>query len=604
MSVLDTPRVYFRGQITWDPIVTNNYVPLYDLSTGKPTLGPSTVGDYRERARRAITNGNWNMHGTHRSTFFETTVTGVDLGSGLATDDALVGVPVTFAGKLVDLDPYGATTSQLFFDELSCGIQGGSQILAPRAGPMVARRINFARNTGYRVVAGVASVVWQASFPTGGGLSVHPRGSNVLTALRDLLAADDNDVAGLTVRINAYRTVYYGTEVPTDQQAHGLADEIAGGGFHPNPARSLLVGVIGLWRKGEPSSVPGDRVLARAEGSPVCTGFARVTGGTLAIDLANSVQETGFDVRKLDLGPLSVVAKGASGEVELGVVDFEAYDTSAYEATAGIVTLPVDPAQAAAAEAGDLEVRSADGSVLLTEQPLTVVADPPNVYLEEGGEARVTLRALLRGRTPGAPVSVTLVEDTGSLPVIDVETDSDGTVAVSIESGPPGSWTRILVPWQGQQPPLPPGLDTDQSEYVVLRTLPADDDIAALEPTFDNVHQFVLRDWEALAPCMDNWLLLGDEQQCRTYARLIRRLTSQDRFDGYGYMPVTRDLTRGQRTLLHRWCDAVTGDAPVRPEAAPPPGLALAPPAARAAEAVGPTVPMPPPEKSPFGRGF
>ena len=66
---------------------------------------------------------------------------------------------------------------------------------------------------------------------------------------------------------------------------------------------------------------------------------------------------------------------------------------------------------------------------------------------------------------------------------------------------------------------------------MVLRTTPADAQIAAMEPTWENVHRFVLRDWEAVAPCMDNWLLLGDEQQCRTYARLVRRLTSRDRFD-------------------------------------------------------------------------
>ena len=612
MSVLDTPRVYFQGQITWDPIVTNNSRPNYDLATAKPVLGTGTVAAYRERMRRGIPGGNWNVHGTHRSLFFETRVTGVDLGQGRRDDDALVGVPVTFAGKLVDLDPYGATSSQLFFDELSCGIQGGSQILAPRAGPMVARRINFGRNTGYRVVAGVASVVWQTSFPKAGGLTVQPRGSEALDALRDLL--DDDDVAGLTVRVNTYRTVYYGAEVASDQQAHGLADVIASGGFHPNPARSLIVGVVGLWRKDEPPSVPGDRVLARADGSPVATAFAKVSGGVLAVDLANSVPETGFDVRKLDLGPLSVVATGAGGEVALGTIDREAYDTPAYEATSGIVTLPLDAGQAAAAEAGDLEVRGADGSALLTEQPLTVVADPPNVYVDENGEARVSLRALLRGRPPGAPVSVTLVDDSGTLPVIDVETGGDGTVTVPIESGPPGSWTRILVPWQGQQPPLPGGLDTDLNEYVFIRTLPLDGDIADLEPTWANVYQFVLRDWEALAPCMDNWLRLGDEQQVRTHAALVRRLTGEDRFDHYGYMPVTRDLTRGQRTLLHRWCDAVTGDAPV-PVPVPEPvrvpagrrgrgrGVAPAAPpvAARAADT---PVAAAPPENDPYGRGF
>lgn len=581
MSVLDTPRVYFRGQITWDPIVTNNYPQFYDVATSKPTLGMGTVADYRERARQAVARGNWNMHGTHRSTFFQTTVTGVDLGHGLQVEDALVGVPVSFTGKLVDLDPYGATTSQLFFDELSCGIQGGSQILASRASPMVARRINFARNTGYQYIAGRASVIWQASFPTGGDLSVQPRGSAVLAGLHDLLS--DDDVAGLTVRFNAYRTVYYDTEAPTAQQQQDLANRIAQGGFHPNPARSLIVGVIGLWRSGEAPSVPGDRVLARAGGSPVGTAFAKVSDGRLTIDLSNSVPETSFDIPKLDLGPLIVVAKTGGGDVPLGTLDYAAYDTAAYAATSGIVTLPLNRALAAAAGTADLEVRASCGTALLTEQPLTVVADPPNLYLEEGEQASVSLRAFLRGGRPDAPVSVTMVELGGPLPPLQVQTDDNGEVTIPINGGKAGSWTWVLVPWQGAAPTPPTRLDPGLSEYVALRTTPADAEIAALEPTWENVHQYVLRDWEALAPCMDNWLRLGDEQQCRAYARLVRRLTSRERFDDYGYMPVTRELTRGQRTLLHAWCDAVTGEV-------------TAPRAALAADAVA--------AKDPFGRGF
>lgn len=581
MSVLDIPRIYFRGQMAWDPIVTNNYSQLYDIATSKPRLGAGTVADYRERARQAIPRGNWNVHGTHRSIFFETTVTGVDLGCGLQVDDALVGAPVSFAGKLVDLDPYGATTSQLFFDELSCGIQGGCQILGLSAGPMAARRINFARNTGYTYIAGRASVVWQASFPADGSLSVHPYDSAVLAGLHDLLS--DDDVAGLTVRVNAYRTVYYNTESPTEQQARDLADQIAQGGFHPNPARSLIVGVIGLWRRGEAPSVPGDRVLAPVGDSPVGTAFARVGDGRLTLDLSNSVPETGFDVPKLDLGPLTVVAKAEGDDVPLGTLDYTAYDTPAYNATSGIVTLALDPGQAATVGGADLEIRAANGTALLTEQPLTVAADPPNIYLEQGEQASVVLRAFLRGGRPGAPVSVTMAEVGGPLPPVQVVTNEDGEVTVPINGGKPGSWIWVLIAWQGEAPTPPSQLNPGLSEYVALRTTPADAEIATLEPTWENVHRYVLRDWEALAPCMDNWLRLGDEQQCRAYAQLVRRLTSRERFNEYGYMPVTRDLTRGQRTLLHRWCDMVAEEPTMTAVAV-------------AAEAL--------PEKDPFGRGF
>lgn len=585
MSVLDTPRVYFRGEITWDPMVTNNFDQLYDLATGKPKLNGGTAADYREQARQTIVQGNWNVHGTHRSAFVETTVSGVDRGRGLELDDPLVGVPVAFAGMLVDLDPYGSSSSQLFFDSLSVGIDGGCQIRARRNGPLVARRINFARNSGYRVIAGVASVVWQGSFATGDRLAVRPHGSPALQAMAELL--ESGQARGLTVRFNAYRTAYYGTPEPTDEDSADLAAQIAAGGFHPNPARSVMVGVIGPWFDGEPPAVPGDRVLARAARSPVSTGFAKVAGGRLSVDLANSVPETGFDLVKADLGPLSVVARTRGGDVTLGSVPYAGYDAAAYDATSGIVDLSLDDAAATAAANGDLEVRAANGVPLLREQRLTVCADQANVYLEEGEGAAVRLRVFERGGRLTSPASVMLVEVGGSTSLpSSVETDAAGEVTVPVSGTTAGSWTWMAVPWRGQPPPPPPRLVPDQNEYFSLRVTPADAGIAALDPTWQNVYENVLRDWEALAPCMDNWLRLGDEQQCRAYAPLIKELTSRARFDDFRYMPVTRDLSRGQRALLHRWCDAVAAGAPTAARADP-------------AVATGPRrVP------DPFGRGF
>ena len=61
---------------------------------------------------------------------------------------------------------------------------------------------------------------------------------------------------GLTVRWNAYRTLYYDNPGNMAALAKELHAKLAGGGFQPNPARSELVGVLGLWRKGEPPANP------------------------------------------------------------------------------------------------------------------------------------------------------------------------------------------------------------------------------------------------------------------------------------------------------------------------------------------------------------
>jgi hypothetical protein len=72
MSVLETPRIYFKGQVTWDPITSNNYNFNYDEDTGE-TIYPSVIDKVKKFRAQAITQvgtqGNWNPHGTHRVTF-------------------------------------------------------------------------------------------------------------------------------------------------------------------------------------------------------------------------------------------------------------------------------------------------------------------------------------------------------------------------------------------------------------------------------------------------------------------------------------------------------------------------------------------------------
>jgi hypothetical protein len=94
MSVLATPRIYFRGEIAWDPIVTNNRPADYDENTGETILPQvaDQVKAFRKQAIAEVLTGNWNPHGTHRSNFYNTTVTGFDLGEGLKTADPFVSV--------------------------------------------------------------------------------------------------------------------------------------------------------------------------------------------------------------------------------------------------------------------------------------------------------------------------------------------------------------------------------------------------------------------------------------------------------------------------------------------------------------------------------
>lgn len=635
MSVLETPRIVFRGNMAWDPIVTNNYTPLYDEDQSQSVLPPadSTYDQVLAFRTEAITdvdptvngpggpNRNWDPQGTHRSVFYDLTapdasctdsaitdsaVSGVDLGGGVGTDDPFVGAPARFSGKLVDLEPYGSFSSQLFFDEMTFGIDGGCRIAAKRQTRVTARYINLARNPVY-YIAGFASVVWQTSFLTE-DLVIDAFDSAGLQALQ--AALDEPDVIGLTVRWVNYRTIYYdcpdlaGDTALRTTKAQELISKLrindpsGGGVWQPNPARSKMVGVIGLWRTGEPLHEPGDRALIAttfppSDGPPakppcVATAFARLDGDTLTLDLGSSMPETGLDLVKQNWGKLDVVAVDPNGYVTLGSIGYDEashpdcqayYAREYYEAQSGIVTLKVDGSSVV--PGATLQVR-AGTDVLLDEAALRAIPLIPNLYVDQNEPAQATFQVYVNGVPGGAGTDVTvwaygadgnpLPNPPSSFPWSG-QAGTDGQFSVPVPTADTGC--VAYVPVIGADQPAPSlGLYPQVTTYAYVRTLPTDPALAELEPTWDNVYTLVLANWNAMAPCMDNWLDLHDPDQIRAFGPVIKALTDPANLETYSYMPVTRDMTAGERTLLYKFLDA---PAPVATERfaaeAPPPPL-------------------------------
>jgi hypothetical protein len=131
----------------------------------------------------------------------------VDLGAGVLTSDPFQRAAATFTGVLVDLDPYGNSSSQLFFDSMAFGVDGGYRIICPRSSRITARYINFTRNPTNTMIAARASASWQTGFAKADGLRIDSFDSPALGALAAALSNDD--VLGLTVQFNTYGTVYY-----------------------------------------------------------------------------------------------------------------------------------------------------------------------------------------------------------------------------------------------------------------------------------------------------------------------------------------------------------------------------------------------------------
>ncbi|MEA3043803.1 MAG: hypothetical protein QOH47_1641 [Sphingomonadales bacterium] len=595
MSILETPRIYFRGQMAWDPITTNNASDRYDEGDAEPMFGESeTVQQYREAAVAQADNPNgwnWNPDGTHRSTFFDTSISGGDIGGGLVTDDPFVGAPAQFMGMLVDCEPYGSISSQLFFDSMRFGVDGGYRIQLPRLTRVTGRYVNFHRypDPTTSFIAGGASINWQTSFDkTDPSFRIDAFDSPSLQALA--AAVETSDVAGIVVRWNAYRTIYFDdpTLANTDPgraqaRARLLMAKLAVGGFQPNPARSLLVGAIGLWRPDEPVHEPVGRALitryppAPPEGAPpapppptVATAHARLAGNVLTVDLSNSIPEAEPNLAKRNLGTLHFVAVSADGKCvkELGKIGKADYDRVAYDETSGIVTLNVDPDAAKFAATNDIQMRNENpkthshgDTIYLAEQALRAIPTEPNLYCNTGDTVKTKVQVFDRGVPAGKSVPVNMVGgpsfNISSAAAAPTPTDGNGVATISYTyNGVSNGACEAFALLAGQDPALPAQIDPLVTTYMYIRSLPTDADTAALDPTWDNVYRAVLSKWHALAPCMDNWLDLGNEAQVRAYAPLLRTLTDPADFEAFRFMPVTRDMTAGERALLYNFLGA------------------------------------------------
>src|SRR5258707_42997 len=468
MSVLETPRIYFRGNVAWDPITTNNDPSFYDETDAEPIYNEAAkrVQAFRQEAIDAVVKGLWNPHGTHRSTFFDSAISGTDRGAGLVQNDPFINSPAIFRGMLVDFEPYGAFSSQLFFDSMTFGVAGGCRITAPRNMRFTALYINFGRNA-VGAIAGVASVVWQTSFARDEGLSIDAFDSPALQALQKAL--DTDDVFGLTVQWSAYRTIYYGTPVQRNKDIAPLATELTkklnSGGFQPNPARSMVVGVIGLWRKGEPAHEPSDRTLINVpngdhtKAPTVVAAHVRITPNSIVLDLSNSVSETDLTLTKANVGDLRVVAVPSNASpVTLATFAYAQYDKTAYEKTSGILTLPITAAAAHIAESSDLHLHDSSGKVLLAESALRALPLTPNLYTSEGEKRNATIQVYDPGvrSTAGIPVLVCVMSADGGAgaSTISLTTGADGTVSFGLDTAAAG--ITAYVPLPGLPPTLPP----------------------------------------------------------------------------------------------------------------------------------------------------
>lgn len=604
MSVLRFPRIYFRGEMSWDPCLANNTPDLYDAVNVQLVLPQGvTLDEYKQHVMsHADKYGVWNYYGTHDARFEKVVITGGALAphQPTVTDDPLVGRPVSLWGKLVDVDPTAVHTSQIFFDEMSLGdeTQGFAGLRMQR---MHSRWINFSRSLPQLPIAGIAGVVWQTTFEKSALQLFGLEDSALLKAFGDAFKREE--VAGLMVRFQTFRTLYFqnGIRNSIPQQPRTTAELIqlyvAGQNFS-NPAYSALVGVAGLWLRDEAVSAPSGRYLVPA--GPIATATRRgksvpATAGpavceldeetkTLSFDFGSTFPEKNQDGDKEDVGSLAVVVNNVVDQqvvvTPVVTLDYAAYAKPSYDERAGIIDIDLsahqDPSIVEKVRDGSLAVnciRDGKSVPALTESEFLVIADQRGLYLNEGDKVQVRLHVLRSGRPAPAGTKMLVNSYDTDLNFVSTVTTltlkTPGAVDFPCAAEKPSLMTYQFLPFDADHPaPAPPfSLDQMSDFFIAVRTLPFDDALAKhthdAQLTWSFVYNRILRVYDSFNPIMSRtsdpaiYKPLDDQSRMETLAEAMRRVASEETFESRSHMPVTRDMSRGRRRLLLRWCELV-----------------------------------------------
>jgi len=630
MSVLSLPRVHFFGKCEWNPNTVNNSPAIYNEATAEAIKQEGVpfehFVDWLIEPAGTQPNGSWNVYGDHSVTFTNTTV--VTCQPDSPQTDPLVGKSVAIFGdmrgetatpaRLVDVDPYGSTTSQIFYTSIVVGDHNVG-FTAQAACRMFSRWPSL-RNLGQLQIAGPMGVIWHTAAKAG---DIQWFGVDQSPALQALQAAANSSATGnqgIVMVFAAYRTLYFQMASFNGQRITNgteLCDAYKAGFTGGNPAESVIAGTIGVWEQNEIASAPVGRQLAAAapvlpptqrpprlrvhqefgltaaaqQPTPVPLGPALVKidceSNLVTLELIATFPEKDASLAKVDLGSFQLQSRAADGSTtSIGRALTPAdYNQKAYEATAGIVDLQVSSAEIEAATNGTLElVQVGSSTVALAEEPITAETDQRGVYIDQTETQTITLNLYRQGEpATAAPIKVVVAQFTNQgnlitdewalfVEVVDSNgnpvpqngtvTSSNGVVTLQVKSKQPGTCFLGFFPWEGDTAPTvpPAGFPDSDSFYAVCRTLPFDNQFASLPPDqavdWNFVYDNVLRNYNLVYPLMSTIINLGSESDVTQNKQGIAAAI-QANFSSTLAMPITREMSSGKRTLLLKYLQQI-----------------------------------------------
>lgn len=680
---------FTRAELNWDflgqqtpPITRDNFQTLF------PTWA-QTLQTYQNQWQQPP--AEWNYYGGNdfslQNNGQNTLVTGGQLvyGSQPITNDSLVNSVVSILGdaypwdqtnsptpaRLIDINPDAFWSTDFYLRSFQIGSNPGPYLygeVVPGT-RMCSRWMNVQRNLGALEIAGVAGVVVQTCLPTG-SLTINDGGSTLLSQLGQGLSQPG--VQGVMVRFVIYMTQYFsgaefaactglsGNDLLTCQYTTltQLWAEALANNQKPmqNPAVSTVLGSVGLWMENELVSMPGGRYLVPstmvqpnniptpAGQSPVQTGLGPAVAEVqsdgnqeyLSLDLGSTIPEIDASGTKANIGLLMVILQLPDDQsVTLGTINYSdyggtAYDQSAYQATAGIIDLPL-PAGISAQQVqeGFLSIQLPTPGIPLTvlsetalsPAAVTVQTDQRGIRVDEGESASLTIQINQQGVAPSQTINVLLAQYGPDPPppqanagawallsdaeaiiefqdapnnVISVPASASGIAEISFTPLRPGFPMIVCFPFLGNDQPSPPPaiipvfqpgapLTITSAFFSCVRVMPFDNDLPQqfvdlwnqthnLDDAWQYVYSNILYVYDMLYPVMKYYagIDLGSQLSVGQNISAILQLTDSSMIDSTLYMPVTRELSAGKRIVLEMYGGLVANNGATETMALPP----------------------------------
>lgn len=348
-----------------------------------------------------------------------------------------------------------------------------------------------------------------------------------------------------------------------------------------------------------------------------CTAVLDHDTSSLYLDLGNALPTTVPGGPMFDLGELTVCAMTTDqGPVPLGTIPSQGTDGYAsqkhwYEGCAGVVGVPLNAAQLAAAATSQLTIsgsvpnafisEASGGGYVRADEYVYRLTPGENVdiafYATQWGQPLANFEIRFErdasGLQPGAPLpseqpspsylSVAVPADAIKLAAPAAITDPNGRAVLTIRTSDPGTprWAgpgdfgldgqvygvRASFKYNSNpnaNNPVAPGDAVNPWDFVSILLW---SEFETSNPVQWSEIQPVLRQYANLYPVMNRFLDLGDLESVKKNLRLLKLAFGLDPSDPNS-MPVTRDLSKQKRAAILSWlANPVGGPTPPSPPA-------------------------------------